>query len=564
VATQIPVTQSETQLKVNDLSGAIQRKTTNFLKAVNEIDLAINADFGRIGGVEKIKGYEQLGNTPTTTSLLGIHGYNKADDTEKLIAVWDDAPYVYNSSTEEWDKASVTLTDSTKAEFRTFLNYAFMVNGVDSNYSYDGTTWSTSTNLSDSPKGYFIERYDVRLYLGKITIGSTSYFSRVWFSDLPKNNAITWGLETGSDLAQTEDSATITSAGSLFKTRNIKVGDPFTITSGDNAGEYTVQSIDSETQITLTATLANTAASSSFWVGGNWFDVETDDGDTIKCLTKNSDELIIFKRNTLHRYSVRGQELRQVKGAVGTTAQRSVANIGDYTYYYHPSGIYRYNGVSSSLISNAVEDFIEGVTDANQTEVIAWVQNEKIVNFYLGDITLRDGKTISDCVVSFNTMSENWSARSYPFVFKAATTWLESNVPAVYVGDDASHIFKLDTGTSFDDSDIPFELETKPYFPAGEDVVVNFERVRVWIESGLDVQLLYKFYYKPTKNVRQWINDADWKPMRGSMRSGKSEWEFPQDDRRASGVALKFIESSADESFLIEKFVIYYSNPDKR
>lgn len=496
-----------------------------------------------------------------STDLLSIFGYNKANDTEKLIIVWSQAPMIYNSTTGSWEKAPITLTAYKKAEFRTFLDYAFMVNGVDSNYSYDGSVWSTTTNLNDSPKAYFIEKYDVRLYLGNITIGSTAYPSRVWFSDLPKNNAITWGLETGSNLAQTASSAVITSSGSLFKTRNIKVGDPFFITTGTNAGQYVVQSVDSETQITLTANLTYTATGSSFWVGGNWFDVETDDGDTIKGFGKNSNEVVIFKRNTLWRYSSRGQELRQVKGAVGTTARRSIVNVGDYTYYYHPSGIYQYNGTSSKLVSNAIEDFIDGITTANQTEVVAWVQNEKIVNFYIGDITLRDGTSITDCVVSFDVTAENWSARSYPFAIMAATTWLESNVPNVYVGDDTAHVYKLDTGTNFNTAAIPFELETKPYFPAGEDVIVNFDRIRFFVDNGPDVQVLYKLYYKPTNNGKQWISEEDWRPMLGSMRSGKAEWEFPADNRRASGVALKFIESSTNESFLIEKFVIYTSNP---
>lgn len=471
---------------------------------------------------------------------------------------------IYNSSTGAWNKAPITLTTDQKAEFRTFLDYSFMVNGVDPNYSYDGTTWSALTNLSDSPKAYYIEKYNVRLYLGNITIGSTEYASRVWYSDLPEDDAITWGLETGSDLAQTADSAVITSTGSLFQTRNIKVGNPFRITTGTNEGEYIVQSIDSETQITLTETLDNTATSSTFWAGGNYIDIETNDGDKIKGFGKNSNELLIFKRNSLWRFSSRGQELRQVKNAVGTTSRRGIINVGNNTYYYHPSGIYMYDGTGSQLISNAIEDFIEGTTTANQTLVVSWVQNEKIVNFYIGDVTLGDGESISDCVVSYDTTSNTWSARSYPIAIRAATVWLESNVPSVYVGDDSSHVYKLDTGTDFDDAAIPFELELKPYFPAGSDGIVNFDRVRVFISNGPDVQLQYKILYRPTNDSKKWISDKDWIPMKGSQRADKMEWEFPE-GTRGGAVILKFIESSVDESFLIEgKIIIYYSQESIR
>ena len=498
-------------------------------------------------------------NMATTT---GLYGYNKSDGTEKMIAIWCRAPVIYNDTLETWEKAPITVTVDQKWEFRTFLDYMFMVDGVDPNYSYDGSVWSTDTNLADSPKAYYIENYSVRLYLGNINYNDTDYPSRVWFSDLPKNDKITWGLETGSDLAQTADSAVVTSAGSVFKTRNIKVGDPFTITNGTNAGTYTVQAIDSNTQITLTEELTYTQTSKNFWVGSNWFDVETDDGDTIKGFGKNSNELLIFKRNSLHRYSSRGLELRQVKDAPGTTSRRSIVNLGDYTYYYYPSGIYRYGGGRSDLISNAMEDFIDGVAAANQDDVVAWKHNEKIVLFYLGDVTLRDGTSISDCVISYDTTSNIWSARSYDFSIAAATNWLKSNVPTIYVAS-GSYVYEIDTGTDFNGSAISFGLETKVYFPAGENTVIDFNKIRIYIENGLDIQVLYKLYYRPTGNQNQWINDKDWQPLQGSVRGDRAEFTFPANSR-ASGIALNFIESSTNESFLLEKFAFYFSNPSER
>lgn len=51
-----------------DFSGAIQRKTIKFMKRANEVDLAINASFERIGGVEKVSGMSLVGNMFTTTS----------------------------------------------------------------------------------------------------------------------------------------------------------------------------------------------------------------------------------------------------------------------------------------------------------------------------------------------------------------------------------------------------------------------------------------------------------------------------------------------------------------
>jgi len=492
----------------------------------------------------------------SNTDLLGIYGYNKANGTEKLIAVWSRSPMIQNAGS--WEMAPITLTPYQKTEFRTFLDYVFMVDGTDPNYSYDGTTWSTTTNLTDSPIGHYIENYNVRLYLLDVTILGTRYYSRVWFSDLPKNNKITWGLETGTNLVQTAASPTITSSGALFVTRNIKIGDPFTITTGTNLGEYTVQSIDSETQITLTKDLTYSTTGSSFWVGGNWFDVATDDGDSGKGFGKNSNEILVFKRNSLHRYSDNGNSIRQVKGAVGTTARRSIINIGDYTYYYHQTGIYRYGSGSSVLISNAIVDLIEGVTTANQTEIVAWVSKERIANFYLGTVTLRDGSTISNCVASFDTNASQWSTRSYPFAIAAATTWLESNVPNVYIGDTLGYVFKIDDGNDFNSSDIPLQVETHPYYPS-PGKTVQFNRLTVEGENAHNVSISYKLIHKQV-GMNHWINDSHWKPLKGQQSSQMSQWIFPA-GCRAEGVAFKIMESSKISNFLIEKINIGWSNP---
>ncbi len=557
-----PTTTNEKKFEVSDFSGAVQRKGTKFFrnKENNQVDLSVNASYDRIGGVEKIKGYTIKGTAIGSTDILALAPFNNAAGTEKLIAAIAATPYVYTAS---WASASLSLTTGTKAEMRTFLDYLFYVNGVNANYSYSGSAWSTATNLSDSPKAYFIENYNVRLYLANITIVTTAYASRVWYSDLPSADAITWGLETGSDLAQTAASAVVTSAGSVFKTRNIKVGDPFRITSGTNAGEYTVQSVDSNTQITLTEVLTNTQTDKTFWVGGNYFDVETDDGDTIQALSKNSNELLILKNNSLHRFNSRGMELRKVKDAVGTTSRRSVINIGGYTYYYHPTGIMRFDGINSIKISNAVYDFIEGVTDVNQIKVVAFKEDENTIVFFLGDVTLRDGTSITDCGLALDTDAKTWQPRSYPITIRVACNWLEGSVLKTYVGDSAGKVYQINTGNDFNGDPIPFELETKPYFPAGDDTIIDFNKLRLYIDNGYDVKVLFKLLYKPTEIEEKWINDKDWKPLQGSQRGEKSEWSFPKGSR-ASGVAFKFIESSTKESFLLEKFVLYYSNPATR
>ncbi len=491
--------------------------------------------------------------------ILGLHSMNFQSGSEELIAVWHSTPMVRKG--DAWENHGVNLTEGTKAEMESFVDCVFLVNGVDNNLCYDGNRWAAQQlNLRSSPNGYLVKREGVRLFLGDVTINDVRYKSRVWHSDFPRaDNTLSWGLEYGTNLVQTADSAVVTSDGAGFKSRNIKIGDPITIEDGENNGEYKVQSVDSNTQITLINNLVNTVASSTYWVGGNYFDVETNDGDSLRALGKLSGELLCYKANSLHRYNIRGKQLRRIEGAVGTTSSRGVVSLNKYAYNYHPSGIYRCNGTSTTLISKAIYDFIEGVTAANQSEVVAWSEDNEVIVFYLGDVTLRDGEKIENCAVAYNTTDNTWSPRRYPIDIKCSTQWLKDDVPEVYTGDDSDSVYKMNIGTHFNDADIVFEYEHPPIFPAGDNAIVNFDRLQAYIDNGPDVQIFYKLIYMSSGRKGQWINDKTWQSLKGSQRGEKTEWRFPNKHRRAAGVALKFAESSQHESFLLEKFVLFYS-----
>jgi hypothetical protein len=53
---------------IKDMSGGVQRTTSKFLRQANEQELGINTDYKRVGGIGKILGYTQLGNTITTST----------------------------------------------------------------------------------------------------------------------------------------------------------------------------------------------------------------------------------------------------------------------------------------------------------------------------------------------------------------------------------------------------------------------------------------------------------------------------------------------------------------
>ena len=194
------------------------------------------------------------------------------------------------------------------------------------------------------PRARYVKTVGNKLYLADLTYASTNFRSRIWNSNLPKNNDIQWGYDTGTSLTQTARSKTVSNSTSTtgFITYGIKTGDPFFITTGSNAGEYTVDTVDSEYQITLFEEMKNSVTGSTFWVGSNFLDTRTNDGDYIRGLGENDNKLLIFKRESLHTYDEK--QLRQVRDVPGTTSHRSIINLRENTYYFHDTGIYQFDG----------------------------------------------------------------------------------------------------------------------------------------------------------------------------------------------------------------------------
>ena len=59
---------NEKGTEIKDFSLGTQRATTKFVGKQAQQELGVNADYSRIGGIQKIAGYSQLGNTITTSS----------------------------------------------------------------------------------------------------------------------------------------------------------------------------------------------------------------------------------------------------------------------------------------------------------------------------------------------------------------------------------------------------------------------------------------------------------------------------------------------------------------
>lgn len=487
-------------------------------------------------------------------AIRGIGTFNKSDGTEKIFAAINNDLQL--SSGASWIPQNLALTANQEVYFATLLDYLFEVNYADPNHSYDGTNWSTTTNLTDSPQARFIRRLGTRLYLYDVQFGTYSFPSRVYYSDLPKNNTITWDLEWGTDLAQSSSSKVITSAGSAFITRGIKVGDPVFITSGTNQGQYTVYSVDSETQITLVETLTNAQTNSSFWVGGNWFDVTTDDGDTGKGIMDSGGRLLCFKVNSLHRYD--GASLLPINGAPGTTSPRSIGNVRRFTIYFN-KGFWSYDSSAgqSQFISKPIQDIIDGMLTSNYDKVVFWKDGTDIYRAWVGNIldTETSEVLIENCVVSYDVSANSWTVGKIPDQVTSYGELRESNDPHAYIGTYDNEVHQWGIGLSDDGNEIELDWISGDSYPANPDVLTALLKIKVWCKEGQNAAISYRLIGRQGQDG-SFIDDDGWTQV-GQIHDSISEF-YLEGQPIAHGLKIRVQEISDDRSPAIKRIAVYH------
>jgi len=161
----------------------------------------------KIGTLIKDLGYIKVGDTlQDSKNVTGLYNFRQTSAIQKVLATInnsDDNALVLkylNGST--WTTIDTSTTYNTfedaKTQFETFLETCFIV-GYDKTDdvflpvgSLSGTTFSTSTNVTDMPKGKYIKRYRDRLYVANCEVGSTKHSYRVYYSEIPSAGSLTW------------------------------------------------------------------------------------------------------------------------------------------------------------------------------------------------------------------------------------------------------------------------------------------------------------------------------------------------------------------------------------
>lgn len=182
------------------LAGGINQNTSPLLIGNSELADISGFSNPKIGVLKKSGDYE-LKNARITASqsMLGGFDFQRANATHEHFVAIDGSSNagIYKDVTGTWTSQSQPLTKNNKVRFcySPPLDTMFVCNYADVTRSYNGTSWSTSTNVTDAPKAKFIYSFGDRVYLLNCVVGSTSYIDRAYRSTTVETSPITWAAD---------------------------------------------------------------------------------------------------------------------------------------------------------------------------------------------------------------------------------------------------------------------------------------------------------------------------------------------------------------------------------
>jgi hypothetical protein len=156
---------------------------------------SLNFNFDIIGKATLRKGTVQVGQTLDLTPILGLYQFNSKNGLSQFMAVNGTTLYILVGAV--WTSKRTGLTAGSKADFTTFNNYVYMVNGTELPATWDGSAaaWSTTVNVTSAPIGKYIEHFNLRVWI----MGTTNYPDRLYYSSVPDSTTalITWNTTAG-------------------------------------------------------------------------------------------------------------------------------------------------------------------------------------------------------------------------------------------------------------------------------------------------------------------------------------------------------------------------------
>lgn len=464
-----------------DFSGGVNTLVAPFLMKDSECEELVNYQTDVIGSLKKRKGYTELGSATGAKDVLGLHNYCQNDgSTRYFLRAYNTD--VYKWVDPDWTALSDTLTADLETEFETFVNYCFWTNGTDAVHSWDGTTIYTAASgaLLNEDLDTSETEFDYDTETGTMPSAGTMVIDNEVITYTGKAGGKLTGCTRGCEgtTAATHDNdATITIRTNIDSAPTGKYIKAFVdrlyISGNSNyPSRVYYSSIPNAYSLRITWTTAD-----------DYFDVVSDDGDIVKGFGVNADRLLIFKENSLWRWSST-KALNEV-AKIGTTCNRSIATISNVTFWLHRTGVWSYFGGQVRKVSDKVKDYIDGISDF--TTVCATAKG----NHYQLYIGTSNG--VTNCMLDYNIAQDSWAVHSLadvPKVFTPDTT--VGSTTSQWFGTDNGEVMQWAYGNDDNGTAISTKAVTKEYPMGAPELDIEPQKLFVFSQKALGTAVKYR------------------------------------------------------------------------
>jgi hypothetical protein len=173
----------------------INRQVSPFLIELGEMLDTSNLVTEKVGVFEKSFDYTIKGAQITASqNVLGGFDFYRNDGTHDHFVAVDGAANadIYFYTGGAWSAQSQSLTAAYKVRFAysPTIDTLFSFNYADATRSWNGLSWSTTTNVTDAPKAYYGIGWGDRIYLLNCEESGTAYPSRLYRSEAIETSVV--------------------------------------------------------------------------------------------------------------------------------------------------------------------------------------------------------------------------------------------------------------------------------------------------------------------------------------------------------------------------------------
>ena len=265
-------------------------------------------------------------------------------------------------------------------------------------------------------------------------------------------------------------------------------------------------------RVWFSSVISPAAATTLTWadgnLGGDFIDINPDDGDYVTAFAETADQFLVFKSNAFYRLNVISKTVDTENiFDVGAVSQEAVTRCQGVAYFFSGKDIRRTAGGFPEQISRlGVQDYIDAISQSSWANV-ALGADDWNVYASIGNITLNTGKdnqaTYKNVVLKFSTRDEAWSVHSTGDQYRFFTKYTTSADGKTLIGSETSgNVQTLNKGFTDNGRPIFYFLETQDLeFGGLQDVKEISNNIVAFTDNGQNSRLKISTDGKTLKEI---------------------------------------------------------------